>query len=200
MELGGITTFMNTSQKIFLAVIITALVVGGGTYYLVNRQAPATNVNQTAGNQNTNADSVSMLADCQTSGLTVSLENGSGAAGTYYYNLVMTNVGTQSCAISGTPTIAALDATGTLVGQTTSEAHVATKLTVVPQGKAYASVGFPNMANFDVGVCQPMKSLVVYLAGQTTGLTIANIDTYSSAYTSMYCQALSVSDFSATAQ
>jgi len=150
----------------------------------------------TADNAAPSVKTTASATSCQTSNLTATLTNGTGTAGTYYYTLTLTNKGTTSCTVTGSPTITALDTDGKTVGTTTPAAHTATAITIAAGAKAYSSIGFPNNGNFDSGVCKAMKSLVIYPPSQTDGLTIANIDSYNSTFTGMYCQALTITDFS----
>ncbi len=53
---------------------------------------------------------------CPTSQLAVRSAGGEGAAGSTYENLVLTNIGTTSCAVRGFPGVSYLDAAGRQVG------------------------------------------------------------------------------------
>ena len=53
---------------------------------------------------------------CTSSALSVSLGEGNGAAGTIYYPLRFTNIGTTACALEGYPGISLVDSSGTRLG------------------------------------------------------------------------------------
>lgn len=140
------------------------------------------------------------LAACLPGAISISLLPSGGAAGTYYFNLAAKNTGQLSCTLSGAPTISALNSTGVEVGKTVPAAHTTTPITLVAGASAYSLVGFPNSGNFAPGICKSMKSLSIFLPGQTTALPLASIDTYNSAYTSAYCQDLTIKDFTLSAK
>ena len=131
--------------------------------------------------------------------VTFTAAKGGNAAGTGYYNIVVTNTSGQKCTIIGGPTLLALNASGVQVGKAIPSLTTVKQIMLKPSVKAYSLVGFANPGNFNSGTCKPIKDLMIFLAGQTNGLTLTNIDHYSS-YTTVYCQEPSVGAFSLTEQ
>lgn len=188
------------SLKVLLLVFALALIVALGYIVWLQNHSASDSTNEALLHPKTTQKSSSSiaLANCQTADLQAVLTAASGTAGTYYFTLALTNKGTQSCTISGSPTIAALDAAGNEVGRTTPTTHTAAKLTIAAGSKVYSSIGFPDSGSFDAASCKAMKSLAIYPPDQATALTIADINQYNTVFTSKYCQELKVTDFSAT--
>lgn len=194
------------------AILIPALIAGGAVYaYQKKQQTTATHDLQaqidslktqlaatptpTATPTATPAASASptSTADCLSSFTLSLVENGGGTAGTYYYNIALTNAGSQSCTISGFPAASLLSSDGTVLGKATNSTTVTTQSLVVAPGKVvYAALGFPNAGNFDPGTCSAAAAtLSVTPPGASKALTTP--------VTRPYCPGFSVSALSATA-
>ncbi|MEI6477464.1 MAG: DUF4232 domain-containing protein [bacterium] len=182
--------------SIVTTIVLTALVAGGISFLYLKHQTDIKQAdlqNQITALQKqigtptppaaaTPSPSTPTVAACLPANLTATLtaQVGGGTAGTSYYNLTLTNKGTVDCTVTtDPPTIAALNASGTVVGTTAPTPDSTTHLTVAPARSVYTSVGFPNPATFTSGVCKPIKSLKITLPGQTAGVTVANVDTLS---------------------
>jgi hypothetical protein len=222
--LSVIPTPRKTWPATLAAILIAALVFGGGVYaYEKKQQTTATQDLQLQINSlkaelaaGTPAPTATPLATakptatatatpsptasasaapiaCAASNLVLSLsDTGGGAAGTYYYNIVLTNNTRAACTISGYPAVSMLDADGASLGSAVNSEVVGVKQLTVDAGKAvYAAVGFPNPANFDSGKCSAAAAkMAVTAPNTTTALTIL--------LTRPYCPGFSVSALSAT--
>ena len=113
---------------------------------------------------------------CTTGGLSASLGEGDGAAGSVTRPLVFTNTGAAPCELRGFPgcrTWRAPTATRSAAALETGER--AGEVVLRPGGKAQALVQFVQVANFDAAVCQPtpVRGLRVYPPGDTASLFVA---------------------------
>lgn len=219
---------MNTITKYILTGLISALVVGGGTYYVVNHQAtndkndlqaqidtlnskvatlsqdavssstagsPSTTSSATTATPSTTASTTTSISACQSSNLAATLANGSGAAGTYYYNLTVKNNGTTSCTYSGTTTVSLLNSSGTALGSATAAINTA-HTTIASSASITAQVSFPNSGNYSTGTCKSgVTTLAVYPPNQTTAVTVTGMDTKNAGFTNFYCPGFAVASF-----
>lgn len=132
---------------------------------------------------------------CHTNDLSGSLKNEQGAAGSTYVSLALTNHSSASCTLSGYPGVSLVDASGNQIGQpaTRDTVHPVTVVTLSGNGSAYATLRFPNPANFPSGRCSTEKSvnLRVYPPGETQSLLVPSQHAY--------CPGFSVSALSSTA-
>ncbi len=114
------------------------------------------------------------LSACTASQLTANVLPGSGAAGTQYYTLSLTNGSQQGCTMSGYPGVSLVNDAGTQLGPAANRDTVSpvTSLTLDPGLAAYATLGLPNPGNYNPGACSDTStSLKVFPPGQTSFLT-----------------------------
>lgn len=208
----------RTWPVVLVVALITALVAGGGVYAYQRSQnattvdnlqaqidslkiqlaaspTPTATPTTTAGASP--SPSASGTTACQSSDLSLQLvNNGGGTAGTYYYDLGITNDGKATCTVSGYPTVSQLGSDGSILGKAehTTLAPSAT-ITLATGQTAYAALGFPVAANFATGVCAAASSLSVTLSGAGTALSLSTADQPNAAY---YCPGFSVSALSST--
>jgi Protein of unknown function (DUF4232) len=123
---------------------------------------------------------------CTSANLTAALTPGSGAAGTNYYWLALTNTGAHACTTSGYPGVSLLNAAGAQLGQPAGRNtvyHTAT-VTLQPHATAYALVAFPNTGNFSSGTCTTASAkLRVYPPGQATPILATGQQSYCPGFT-----------------
>lgn len=106
----------------------------------------------------------------------ISLEAGqqSGAAGTIYQHMKLTNTGVKSCTIAGFPTAFLYGSNGYAIGSAAAAQSqiVPTVITLAPGETAHTTLGYPQAGNFNPGVCSDTKSTMVrlYLPGGTIAL------------------------------
>lgn len=143
-----------------------------------------------------------MVTTCVSSNLTVSLTNGNGTAGTYYYDLALTNTGATPCTLAGYPTVSVLDKTGGVLGTAVHSGSSTTKsITLASGAAAYAAVGLPNSGNYygtNTTCTAGASSLRVVPATGQSPLTIDNIGQRNPGFTDVYCPSFSVGQFSST--
>jgi hypothetical protein len=109
---------------------------------------------------------------CTTPGLDVWLNTqGTGAAGTIYYNLEFTNLSGSSCTLFGFPGVSAVSLAGTQLGSAASRNHGFTPhiVTLANGATATAILGIAQTSLFPAAQCQPVTAagLRVYPPGQT---------------------------------
>lgn len=108
---------------------------------------------------------------CATSGLDVWLDTqGSGAAGTIYYNLEFTNLSGSPCTLFGYPGVSATNLTGTQLGSAAVRIGATPQTVTLANGAtATALVGIVEGGIFPPAQCGPVTAagLRVYPPGQT---------------------------------
>lgn len=135
------------------------------------------------------------ISACQSSNLVATLTNGSGTAGTYYYNLNLKNNGTTSCTYSGTTTVSLLNSSGTALDSKTASINSA-HTTIASGASITAQVSFPDSGNFSTGTCKSgVTTLAVYPPNQTTAVTVTGMDTKNAGFTNFYCPSFAVASF-----
>ncbi len=211
-------------MKILLSIVLTALIVGGGTYYVLHtRESTNTNTLQTTinalngnlaalqhqvtnssttnvnTNVTTNTNSATTIAACTSANLSATLTNGSGTAGTYYYTLGLKNTGAAPCTYTGSTKVSLLSAQSSTLGSVASV--TADTLTIAAGQSIYAAVGFPNASNYgNSSTCTiGVTTLSVLPPSQTTAVTVAHLDTLYPGWTNYACPGFSVQAFSTTA-
>jgi hypothetical protein len=116
-------------------------------------------------------------ARCTTAGLSATLGQGDGAAGSVTRPLVFTNTGSSPCELRGFPGVSYVAGDdGHQVGPAAQETgERAGEVVLRPGGRAVALVQFVQVANFDAAVCQPtpVRGLRVYPPGDTASLFVA---------------------------
>ncbi len=95
---------------------------------------------------------------CATASLVVWLDtNGSGAAGSVYYRLELTNLAAHACSLRGYPAVSAVDLAGRPLGSaaTRNPAHAARRVTLARGATATAVLQVAQAANFPAPRCRP---------------------------------------------
>lgn len=118
--------------------------------------------------------------------MTAALKDGTGAAGTFYYDLTFLNHGTAPCTLFGYPGVSyvrgdtgiqtgdAADRNPSIAGQTG-----ATVVTLAAGATAHAVLAEVDVANYSPSDCQPtaIRGLRVYPPDQTTALFVPQATT-----------------------
>lgn len=109
---------------------------------------------------------------CQSSSLVVWLNTqGSGAAGSSYYNLEFTNLGAGSCTLNGYPGVSGISLSGTQLGSPGSRdpQHRPAAVTLAPRATAHAVLRIVDALNYPKSACGPLSAagVRVYPPGQT---------------------------------
>lgn len=109
---------------------------------------------------------------CATSQLVIWLEQSGAAAGTSYYDLHLTNLGT-TCTLLGFPGISAVSLSGSQIGAAGSRNGTSAKaklLTLTPGTTVTSLLGIADAGNFPAATCHPTTAagLRVYPPNQTT--------------------------------
>lgn len=114
------------------------------------------------------------VASCSPSDLNLTAGQQSGAAGTIYQHMILTNTGNHKCQIGGYPTAFLYGSDGYAIGNGAAArpqpAPVA--ITLAPGDAANTVLGYPQAGNFDPGVCSANKStsVKIYVPGAVTAL------------------------------
>jgi len=100
---------------------------------------------------------------------------GSGAAGSVYYELELSNVSAQTCTLYGYPGVSELlngSQSGSAAGRTAS--HPKTLVTLAPGATAHAILQITNVSVFGSAACQPVSAttLRVYPPGAIAALRV----------------------------
>ena len=113
---------------------------------------------------------------CTAAGLSATLGQGDGAAGSVTRPLVFTNTGNHACELRGFPGVSYVAGDdGHQVGPAAQETGERAGAVVLrPGGQAVALVQFVQVANFDATVCRPtpVRGLRVYPPGDTASLFV----------------------------
>lgn len=109
---------------------------------------------------------------CTTAGLDLWLDtNGTGAAGTIYYQLHFTNLSGSTCTLLGYPGVSGVTLTGTQLGSAAARNHSVTPhlVTLANGATATAIAGIVQVSLFQPAKCGPVTAagLRVYPPGQT---------------------------------
>lgn len=205
---------MNTTLKVILTIIITALVVGAGTYYITTRQinnknadlqrtindlkSEISDLNNKVDNQDTSNDTANNTNNnCQSTNFTASVNNGDAAAGTYYLTLNLKNTGSTDCNYNGQTTASLTNSNDQVIGsaKTTESAN----LTVKVGQTIYSALAFPNPNNYpDSNACKSgVTNLAINIPNDSTAIKITNIDQKTS-YANYYCSGFSIGNLSIT--
>ena len=113
-------------------------------------------------------------AECATAALHVKIGSSNGAAGTIYYDVVFTNVGTATCFLQGYPGVSLVSAgssSGSQIGADAKRDSVTpSKQIVLATGQiAHAVLGVAEAGNFPASKCNPVTAhwLKVFPPDQT---------------------------------
>lgn len=114
------------------------------------------------------------LAECTTAMLRVKIGSSNGAAGTIYYDIVFTNVGSSTCFLQGYPGVSLVSAGSTAGSQIGADAKrdavTPSKQIVLAAGQtAHAVLGVAEAGNFPASKCNPVTArwLKVFPPNQT---------------------------------
>lgn len=118
---------------------------------------------------------------CASQNLTGAIGSPNGAAGTIYYELVLTNSGSATCTMYGYPGVSFVTGSaGQQVGAPASRATAAGTeklVTLAPGQSAYAQLAVAEAGNYGT-TCQitPTDGLRVYPPGDTTSILVTHND------------------------
>jgi hypothetical protein len=109
---------------------------------------------------------------CPTSGLVVWLDTqGNGAAGSIFYNLMLTNLTGHACTLAGYPGVSAVNLAGVRLGSPArrNAQHTPHTITLTPGASAKAVLQITEAANFPSATCRRVTAagLRVYPPNQT---------------------------------
>ncbi len=111
---------------------------------------------------------------CKTNNLSLTAGQQSGAAGTIYQHMILTNTGHRNCHMSGFPTAFLYGSNGYALGNSAAARvqPAPVDITLAPNESANTVLGYPQAGNFDPGVCSNDKSVSVkiYPPSSTTSL------------------------------
>jgi hypothetical protein len=140
------------------------------------------------------AGASSAVSHCGTNDLSASIGQASGAAGTTYRQLTLTNQSSAPCTMSGYPGVSLVDASGSQIGEPADRNPTKPSIvvTLAGNGSAYSVIGFPNPADLPSGKCSTTTStnLRIYPPGNTRSLLVPIAE--------RYCPGFSVTALSAT--
>ena len=111
------------------------------------------------------------VAACPTSGLVVWLDTaGSGAAGSTFYSLELTNLSGHTCTLQGYPGVSAVNLSGAQLGRAASHdpAHKPAVVKLVNDASATVILRIVEAGNYPTAACQPVTAagLRVYPPGR----------------------------------
>lgn len=114
---------------------------------------------------------------CQTPGLVIWLDTqGSGTAGSIYYNLEFTNLSGQACTLNGFPYINGVNLAGKPLGSAASFNHVSPPhvVTLANGATAKAALQIVDTGSFPASSCKPVTAagLEVFPPNQTRAKTV----------------------------
>jgi len=108
---------------------------------------------------------------CQTAGVVVWLSNGSGAAGSAFYTMDLTNLSGHACTLRGYPGVSAVNLSANQVGRAASrnKGKKVKTVTLVNGAAATATLRIVDAGNFSRSVCRPVTAagLRVFPPNQT---------------------------------
>jgi hypothetical protein len=110
---------------------------------------------------------------CDTLTLVVWLDTqGNGAAGSIFYDLMLTNLSGRTCTLAGYPGVSAVNLTGRQFGKAArrNPQHTPRTITLADGASAKAVLQITDVANFPAATCRPVNAagLRVYPPNQTT--------------------------------
>jgi hypothetical protein len=113
-------------------------------------------------------------AECTTAALHVKIGSGNGAAGTIYYDVVFTDVGSATCLLQGYPGVSLVSAASTSGSQIGADAKrdsvtPSVQITLAAGQTAHAVLGVAEAGNFPASKCNPVNAhwLKVFPPDQT---------------------------------
>lgn len=119
----------------------------------------------------------STIGACTTQNLQLTAGQQSGAAGTIYQHMALTNTGKKRCSITGYPTAFLYGSDGYALGSgAAAQPQPAPATIILAAGEtAHTVLGYPQAGNFPPGVCSSAKStsLKLYPPSNSTPLEVA---------------------------
>jgi choline dehydrogenase-like flavoprotein len=114
---------------------------------------------------------------CATSSLVIWLDTqGSGTAGSTYYNLEFANLSARACALFGYPGVSGFDLAGHQLGSAArrNPEHSATAVTIAAHATAHAVLRIVDASNYPTSTCAQTTAagLRVYPPGQTAAKSV----------------------------
>ncbi len=105
------------------------------------------------------------VASCTTENLKLTAGQQSGAAGTIYQHMTLTNTGNKRCTMSGYPTAFLYGSDGYALGNAAAAQPQLTPAAIIlaPNETAHTVLGYPQAGNFPPGVCTNAKSISLRL-------------------------------------
>jgi Protein of unknown function (DUF4232) len=115
---------------------------------------------------------------CKASGLVVWLDTqGDGAAGSVFYNLEFTNVGSQACTLKGYPGVAAVNLAGKQLGSVgTRSGETPRPVKIAPESSATALLRIVEAGNYSAAECHPVTAAGVRVS--LPGLPVSRAVSY----------------------
>jgi hypothetical protein len=114
-----------------------------------------------------------LASACKTENLKLTAGQQSGAAGTIYQDMSLTNTGKKKCTISGYPAAFLYGADGYAVGAGAAPRSqpAPVVITLAADETAHTTLGYPQAGNFDPGICSAKSvSLKLFPPSSITAL------------------------------
>jgi hypothetical protein len=115
------------------------------------------------------------MGECKTENLKLTAGQQSGAAGTIFQHMVLTNTGKHKCRMSGFPTAYLYGSNGYALGNSAAARVQPAPVNVelAPNESANTVLGYPQAGNFNPGVCSDKStSLKLYPPSAITPLDV----------------------------
>jgi len=162
---------------VIVGLLLLAAAAYGGYYYEHMRAVSTENglnnkihqleQSQSSGGANNGAAINTADAACTSADLTVGRAATNGAAGTTAITYFFTNKSSKACTLTQSPAVTLEDGKGKqLVDAATPSSTSDKTITLQPTEKAYATVLFPNVANFDAGKCSAEASSISFVPSE----------------------------------
>jgi hypothetical protein len=102
-------------------------------------------------------------APCSTSELRVATaRGGGGAAGSFYFDLTFTNLGSSPCTLYGYPGVSFTTASHGQLGQPAARVPSPARIvTLIPNAEASASVRIPDVTVYSTQACRPAAAALI---------------------------------------
>ena len=113
---------------------------------------------------------MSLVKLCDTTDLTLTVGQQSGAAGTIYQQMTFTNSSKHKCTVTGYPTAFLVGSDGYALGTGAASRPqpAPTKITLEHDESAAFVLGFPQAGNFDPGICSAKSTNIKIYPPSTT--------------------------------
>lgn len=132
---------------------------------------------QTTSTAATTTGGTAALPPCPTSGLSVSVNpSGSGAAGSVYYTMTLTNKSGYTCTLTGYPGVSGVTSSGVQLGNAASRnpSSVTKTVTLTNGASATSTLQVTDVGNFPSSACAPASAwgLRIYPPNQTSSVLV----------------------------